>query len=80
MDRLLLVCLLVVALGFTACAGESKDWPAYLGDNERTHFSALKQINLKNVARLEVAWTFHSGDARAGDRSQIQCNPQRTII
>ncbi len=71
----LLVCLLQLALTFTVRAGESQDWPTYLGDNERTHFSSLKQINAKNVSRLEVAWTFHTGDARDGDRSQIQCNP-----
>ena len=71
----LLAYLLQLALALTACAGESKDWPVYLGDNERTHFSPLKQINAKNVARLQVAWTYHSGDAPSGDRSQIQCNP-----
>ena len=26
-------------------------------------------------ARLRVAWTYHTGDARADGRSQIQCNP-----
>ena len=28
-----------------------------------------------NVGRLEVAWTYATGDARPGGRSQIQCNP-----
>ena len=51
------------------------DWPVHLGDKASTHFSTLKQINKHNVQRLQVAWTYHSGDARQDDRSQIQCNP-----
>src|SRR5205814_280527 len=51
------------------------DWPVYLGDKASTHFSTLKHINKDNVQRLQVAWTYRSGDAREDDRSQIQCNP-----
>ncbi len=69
------LCLLYLALAFTVSAGDSQDWPVYLGDNERSHFSPLKQINTQNVARLQVAWTFHAGGARPGGRSQMQCNP-----
>ena len=47
----------------------------YLGDKANTHYSALKQINSRNVTRLQVAWTYHSGDCGSDDRSQIQCNP-----
>ena len=32
-------------------------------------------IDRSNVDQLEVAWTFHTGDAGADDRTQIQCNP-----
>ena len=52
-----------------------RDWPVYLGDKASTHFSTLEQINRNNVQRLQVAWIYHSGDARQDDRSQIQCNP-----
>src|SRR5579859_4854885 len=51
------------------------DWPDYLGDKARTHFSALDQINNGNVRRLQVAWVYHAGDARDDNLSQIQCNP-----
>ena len=47
----------------------------YLGDKANTHFSQLKQITPRNVHQLEVAWTYHSGDARQDNLSQIQCNP-----
>ncbi|HTG42892.1 MAG TPA: pyrroloquinoline quinone-dependent dehydrogenase, partial [Verrucomicrobiae bacterium] len=55
--------------------GANVDWPVYLGDKSSSHFSELKQINRENVARLETAWEFHSGDGRKDNRSQIQCNP-----
>jgi quinoprotein glucose dehydrogenase len=74
-EWVLFTCVLTLAMTFTIQAIESQDWASYLGDNERTHFSPLKQINNRNVAKLEVAWTYHCGDMRPGDRSQIQCNP-----
>jgi len=52
-----------------------QEWPAYLGDKASTHYSPLRQITARNVARLTVAWTYHAGDARKDNRSQIQCNP-----
>lgn len=58
-----------------AHASPGQDWPVYLGDKANTHYSALKQINSRNVTRLQVAWTYHSGDCGSDDRSQIQCNP-----
>jgi quinoprotein glucose dehydrogenase len=39
-----------------------QDWPVYLGDKARTHYSTLDQINKNNVARLKVAWTYDTGD------------------
>jgi len=66
---------LSVLFAFTTHAAESTDWPSYLGDKERSHYSPLKQINARNVKKLEVAWTYQSGGARPDGRSQIQCNP-----
>ena len=51
------------------------DWPAHGGDAGHTQSSAAAQITTANVSRLQVAWTFRSGDARPDGRSQIQCNP-----
>lgn len=50
-------------------------WAVYRGDKGSTGYSALNEINRDNVGRLEVAWTYHCGDAREGNRSAIQCNP-----
>jgi quinoprotein glucose dehydrogenase len=59
----------------TQGAVKNVDWPVSLGDKNSSHFSELKQINFENVAELAPAWTYHSGDARKDNRSQIQCNP-----
>jgi quinoprotein glucose dehydrogenase len=67
--------LFYLALGFTASAAPSADWPAYLGDRANSHYSPLKQINTTNITQLQVAWTYQSGGARPDGRSQIQCNP-----
>ena len=38
------------------------DWTAYGGTNGGRRYSTLDQISTDNVARLEEAWTFQSGD------------------
>lgn len=55
--------------------GSDRDWPSYLGDDERSHYSRLSQINTQNVSELEVAWTYRPGTAGPGSLTQIQCNP-----
>ena len=45
-----------------ADAKEDADWRVYLGGKERNLYSSLKQINRDNVTKLEVAWTFETGD------------------
>jgi len=51
-----------------------QDWPVYLGDKAASHYSPLAEVTPGNVAQLEVAWTWHAGEVRAG-QTQIQCNP-----
>jgi len=62
-------------LTLAAAQGADIDWPAYLGDKESSHYSALAQITPENVAKLQAAWTFRAGGADPQNRSQIQCNP-----
>lgn len=52
-----------------------REWRYHGGDPGHTQHSPLAAIHRGNVARLRVAWTYHTGDARADNRSQIQCNP-----
>lgn len=72
------VCFPISVLIFLSC--EPKDnlyttWSVYRGDQGNTAYSGLDQINSQNVQQLEVAWTYHTGDAEEGNRSTIQCNP-----
>ncbi len=66
--------LLVSLFCASRAQAADQDWSTYLGDAARSHYSPLDQIDRRNVQRLEVAWVYHSEDAREG-RSQNQCNP-----
>jgi len=41
---------------------ENLNWPAYGGGPLNDHFSPLAQINRANVRRLQVAWSFDTGE------------------
>lgn len=47
------------------------EWTRSQGDASSSRYSSLTQINRDNVANLQVAWIYHSGDGKAN----IQCNP-----
>lgn len=49
--------------------GAGANWSTYLGDSARTHYSTLRQIDKSNVAQLQVAWTYDTGD-----RGEYQAN------
>ncbi len=40
----------------------AQEWRHYGGDASGSRFSPLKQINRHNVTRLQVAWTYRTGD------------------
>ena len=59
----------IVSLGsalllLMASTGRADDsgWQYYGGDQGGRHYSSLEQINTENVADLEQAWVFRSGD------------------
>src|SRR5579864_3860369 len=53
---------LILCVALPAAAQDSGDWPAYGRDPGGTKYSPLDQINTKNVAKLAVAWTYHTAD------------------
>jgi quinoprotein glucose dehydrogenase len=65
--------LLPAMTGGPAGAPNQDEWPGYGGGAENTHFSSLRQITRENVGKLEVAWTYDTGDVFDG--SEMQCNP-----
>jgi len=68
--RLLLGLLAPLAIVW---AQNYKEWRAAGGAQDFIHYSALKQINKENVGKLQVAWTYDTGEASQG--SEIQGNP-----
>ena len=49
-----------------SCAPPDVNWPAYLGDEARSHYSPLTDIDRSNVADLEVAWRYDAGELAPG--------------
>ncbi|HEX4231820.1 MAG TPA: PQQ-binding-like beta-propeller repeat protein [Bryobacteraceae bacterium] len=73
----IVIALLLGSLAFKHAAKpekvEHKSWAASGGGSENIHYSTLNQITRKNVSRLQVAWTYDTGDAFKG--SEMECNP-----
>ncbi len=44
--------------------GPHTAWSTYLGSADASHFSALTQIDRSNVDKLQVAWSYDSGNER----------------
>lgn len=61
---------LALSLPCPGSAAAGRDWSEYLGDPERTHYSALDQVNASNVRQLKVAWVYHTGEL-----GTMECNP-----
>ena len=49
------------------------NWPTVTNDPSGSRYSPLTQINRDNVTRLQVAWTYRTGDA--GEGTTIECTP-----
>jgi quinoprotein glucose dehydrogenase len=63
----LISCLLpILASGLAASAQE---WRSYGGDPGGTRSSSLTQITPQNVAQLQPAWVYHTGEVRREQRS-----------
>jgi quinoprotein glucose dehydrogenase len=49
--------------GHTSSAQQTQvSWKEYLGDSASSHYSPANQINTSNVNKLDVAWSFPTGD------------------
>ena len=64
MNRLCAIALVVgvVALGAQDRSGGMVEWRYVGADQGHTKYSALDDINLTNVGRLEIAWTWEPGE------------------
>ena len=61
----------LVALGRAAAAQQpaATDWPAYGRDPGGSRYAPIAQVDRANVAQLQVAWTFNTGETESGGRS-----------
>jgi quinoprotein glucose dehydrogenase len=50
------------AAGFQGGNFDFEGWDQYLGGADSSQFSSLREIDKSNVGRLEVAWTYPTGD------------------
>ena len=58
--------LLLAATTARAQSPNVSDWGHYGGDSFAQRYSPLREINRENVARLEVAWTYRTGELGEG--------------
>ncbi len=55
-------------------------WSHYGADTRGTRYSPADQITPENVAHLEVAWTYHTGDVDDGSETDYGTSFQNTPI
>ena len=63
MRNFLLAAILLYTL---AASADASDWTAYGGDGRGQRYAALSQITPQNVANLELAWSFRTGELGQG--------------
>ncbi|MGA3166276.1 MAG: pyrroloquinoline quinone-dependent dehydrogenase [Terriglobia bacterium] len=51
------------------------EWRTSGGNLAGMRYSPLDQINHSNVHKLQVAWTYHTGDGRDKPSTTIECTP-----
>ena len=72
-------CLALLAVPALAGAqtSSSGDWPSYGRDRGGERFSPLEGIHRKNVARLQVAWEYSTGEAgvKTGNSTSFEATP-----
>ncbi len=88
----ILVAATILLLGNVAVAQphpqqKTVDWPAYGGQVEQDHYSALTQINRQNVSKLRMAWKYDSEEDSGLETSPIivgrtlyACTPSQKVV
>lgn len=67
--------LLWLLASSSALAQSSEDWICVGGDRGCSRYSTLHEIQRTNVAQLEVAWTYRTGELENGRGRTIECTP-----
>jgi quinoprotein glucose dehydrogenase len=82
-----LLCGLILVGCMAFCSGPARgqssgntDWPNYGNDPGGMRYSTLSDINRENVAKLKVAWIFHTGDISDGSHDRRRSGFEATPI
>jgi len=67
------ICILLFSSCHFSNEKKYRGWEVYGGNKDNNHYSALTQIDTNNVAQLQIAWSYHTGDSGSG--TQMQVNP-----
>jgi quinoprotein glucose dehydrogenase len=71
--------LVLLLLFASAIPAANDDWSAYGRDAGGTRYSPLKQITRENVAKLKVAWTYHTGalkpETKLNEKAAFEATP-----
>ena len=62
-------------LSLAGAAALDREWRYYGGNPGYNRYSSLNQINISNVAKLRVAWTYNTGDKMDRPRTTMECTP-----
>ena len=78
----LVLAILVASLtpAARAQASANTDWPAYGNDPGGMRYSPLTQINRDTVAKLKVAWIYHTRDISDGSQDRRRSGFEATPI
>ena len=71
---LILICafaLCIAGPGQDGAKKSSSNWPVIGGTEGNSHYSSLKQINRSNVAKLQLAWKFDTGQSGGVETTPI---------
>ena len=55
-------------------------WSTYLGNPDGSHYTALTQINRSNVDKMELAWSYDTGNERAYEFNPIVVGKTMYVI
>src|ERR1700712_1329731 len=76
MRLLTIFIIIIIFIGCHSSKNKTRTWSIYKADNESTSYSALDEINLKNISQLQPAWTFKFKDAfDTAQTLRSECNP-----
>src|SRR3982751_6745356 len=66
----ILICVLILNVSLRA-ETEDGNWPMPAKNFASTRYSGLDEINITNVSKLKVAWTFSTGVDRGQEAAPI---------